>query len=99
MESLKEQGKIDKNYPTDHAAFRGTKRMNNIPKCTQPDKVTPHHYNRQGKKEIGREYTFGNIKIRNDVKGHTYLDDPSQNRGSHFNDNFGNHYNYPSKKK
>ncbi|HEL2150146.1 TPA: hypothetical protein TZC45_000822 [Streptococcus suis] len=32
--------------------------------------------------------------IRDDAGGHVYKDDPSQNRGPHFNDDGGNHYDY-----
>ncbi|MGR3774575.1 HNH/endonuclease VII fold putative polymorphic toxin [Bacillus paramycoides] len=32
--------------------------------------------------------------IREHSGGHTYPDDPSQNRGSHFNDVHENHYDY-----
>ncbi|HEM5134222.1 TPA: hypothetical protein U1275_002117 [Streptococcus suis] len=32
--------------------------------------------------------------IRDDAGGHVYKDDPSQNRGPHFNDIGGNHYDY-----
>lgn len=34
------------------------------------------------------------VNIRDDSQGHTYPDDPSQNRGPHFNDEAGNHYDY-----
>ncbi|NQP01810.1 hypothetical protein HO940_09830 [Streptococcus suis] len=34
------------------------------------------------------------IAIRDDAGGHVYKDDPSQNRGPHFNDDGGNHYDY-----
>ena len=87
------------NYPSEtrNAAFRKAKEVNGIPRSTQPDKVTSTHLNRQGKVEQGREYTFGNQKIRDDAKGHTYKDDPSQNRGPHFNDKAGNHFDYKKK--
>ena len=45
--------------PTKNAAFRRAKRNNDIPMNQQPNKVTPDHLNRQGKKEKGREYDFG----------------------------------------
>ena len=93
----KKKNLLDINCQTRNGAFRKAKEVNGIPRSAQPDKVTYTHLNRQGKTEAGREYTFGNNKIRDDVKGHQYKDDPSQNRGSHFNDKFGNHFNYPSK--
>ena len=82
-----------------NAAFRKAKEINNIPRTEQPIKVTKDHLNRQGKIEQGREYTFqGNKVIRDDAKGHIFKDDPSQNRGPHFNDQNKNHFDYPSKK-
>ena len=81
-----------------NAAFRKAKEVNNIPRSEQPIKVTPNHVNRQGKVERGREYTFkGDKIIRDDAKGHIYKDDPSQNRGPHFNDQNKNHFDYPKK--
>ncbi|WP_242602950.1 hypothetical protein [Leptospira noguchii] len=32
--------------------------------------------------------------MRDHSGGHTYPDNPSQNRNSHINDIFGNHYDY-----
>ncbi|WP_408011879.1 HNH/endonuclease VII fold putative polymorphic toxin [Rosenbergiella nectarea] len=32
--------------------------------------------------------------MRDDAGGHFFADDPSQNRGPHFNDEKGNHYDY-----
>ena len=75
---------------TRNAAFREAKRHNNIPMCQQPTNVTKNHKNLQGKTEPGREYTFKNgnktTTIRDDRLGHKFKDDPSQNRGPHFND-------------
>lgn len=34
------------------------------------------------------------VNIRDDSSGHSYPDAPSQNRGPHFNDEAGNHYDY-----
>ncbi|HEL1634477.1 hypothetical protein J5571_04085 [Streptococcus suis] len=34
------------------------------------------------------------VIIRDDAGGHVYKDDRSQNRGPHFNDIGGNHYDY-----
>jgi hypothetical protein len=51
----------------------------------------------------GRAYEFDVPKpgggtetktIRDDTEGHVYPDDPTQNRGPHFNDEAGNHYDY-----
>ena len=82
-----------------NAAFRKAKEINNIPRTEQPIKVNKDHLNRQGKHEQGREYFFKDNKvIRDDAKGHIFKDDPSQNRGPHFNDQNKNHFDYPSKK-
>ena len=52
-----------------------------------------------GEVQPGREYEYrdsqGNpVSIRDDAGGHTYPDDPSQNRGPHFNDTLERHYDY-----
>ena len=79
--------------PTKNAAFRRAKRNNDIPMNQQPNKVTPDHLNRQGKKEKGREYDFGNgKKIRHDQEGHKF--DDGEELPGHFNDQDGNHYYY-----
>ena len=79
-----------------NAAFRKAKEVNNIPRTEQPIKVTSNHLNKQGKVEQGREYTFkGGKIIRDDANGNTFKDNPSQNRGPHFNDQNKNHFDYP----
>lgn len=35
------------------------------------------------------------VRIRDDAAGHAYSDNPTQNRGPHFNDDAGRHYDYP----
>jgi hypothetical protein len=50
----------------------------------------------------GRQYEFtrsdgSKTTIRDDVAGHRFEDNPSQDRGPHFNDENNNHYEYPSK--
>ena len=83
---------------TRNGAFRKAKEVNGIPRPEQPINVTSNHINRQGKIEQGRLYTFKNGKfIRDDAKGHIFKDDPSQNRGPHFNDQNKNHFDYPRK--
>ncbi len=78
-------------------AFKQAKRNNDIPITQQPDRVLPN-VDKRGNPQAGRIYEFdtpqGTKSIRNDIGGHKYLDDPSQNRGSHFNDDAGNHYDY-----
>ena len=53
---------------------------------------------RRGKTQPGKTYEFdtpsGKKNIRDDSKGHSFKDDPSQNRGPHFNDDQGRHYDY-----
>ena len=72
-------------------AFKEAKRQNGIPVSEQPVSVTkPNKYKGQG-----REYEFKDgTKIRDDAFGHKYPDDPTQNRGPHFNDPAGRHYDY-----
>ena len=74
-------------------AFREAKRKNGIPNSNQP-KQGPN-YDKRGNRQPGRSYDFGDGKIiRDDSAGHEFPDDPSQNRGPHFNDPAGNHYDY-----
>lgn len=83
-------------------AFREAKRASGIPVSQHPDRVTPN-YDRRGNTQPGVIYEFdvkntnGNIstvKIRDDSAGHFYGENDPQNRGSHFNDDKGNHYDY-----
>ena len=77
-----------------NGAFREAKRNSHIPVSQQPEKVTPA-VDKRGNNIPGRDYDFGDGKvIREHSGGHTYQDDPSQNRGPHFNDTEGNHYDY-----
>ena len=79
-------------------ALNKAKRKNGVPTSQQPEEQTPN-YDKRGNKQPGRQYKYrdsnGNpVNIRDDSQGHTYPDDPSQNRGPHFNDEAGNHYDY-----
>jgi RHS repeat-associated protein len=74
----------DNTYPSPNAAFRAAKRDAGIPMCQQPDSQGPNQ-DRNGKPQPGRQYEFGKTIIANDSAGHNYPDDPSQNRGPHFN--------------
>ncbi|AVF25895.1 transposase [Paenibacillus larvae subsp. larvae] len=75
-------------------AFREAKRNSGVPVTQQPEKVSPA-VDRRGNRIPGRDYDFGNGKvIREHSGGHIFPDDPSQNRGPHFNDIYGNHYDY-----
>ena len=77
-----------------NGAFREAKRRNGIPVSEQPKKVTPN-FDKRGNSQPGKVYEFKNgVKIRDDSAGHIFNDNPIQNRGSHFNDPAGNHYDY-----
>ncbi|MFV0421722.1 HNH/endonuclease VII fold putative polymorphic toxin [Oleidesulfovibrio sp.] len=58
---------------------------------------------RQGNLQPGYQYVYEvpssgggtqRIVIRDDAGGHIYIDDPTQNRGPHFNTPDGGHYDY-----
>jgi RHS repeat-associated protein len=78
-------------------ALREAKRRNGIPMNQKPT-VRPaldRHKNPTG----FLEYVYTNLRgeevvIRDDGSGHTYRDDPSQNRGPHFNCGEDQHYDY-----
>jgi hypothetical protein len=74
-------------------AHRAAKRNCNIPMCQQPDAVEPSR-DRQGRRIAGRTYKYGECVIQEHADGHDYPDDPSQNRGPHFNDPKKRHYDY-----
>lgn len=75
-------------------AFREAKRKNGVPVSEQPKSVKPN-FDKRGKQQAGRIYEFENgVKIRDDAGGHIFNDNPIQNRGPHFNDPYGNHYDY-----
>ncbi|REJ65141.1 MAG: type IV secretion protein Rhs [Planctomycetota bacterium] len=78
-------------------AFREAKRRNNIPQGQQPSRVKPN-LDKRGNPQPGKQYEFdtpeGTKTIRDDAGGHRYPDDPTQDRGPHFNDDAGNHYDY-----
>jgi len=77
-----------------NGAFREAKRRNGIPVSEQPKKVTPN-VDKRGNSQPGKIYEFENgVKIRDDSAGHIFNDNPIQNRGPHFNDPAGNHYDY-----
>ena len=75
-------------------AFRKAKRNSGIPVSEQPKKVT-QAVDKRGNRIPGKDYNFGNGKvIRDHSGGHKFPDDPTHNRGPHFNDPKGNHYDY-----
>ncbi|MEZ6136605.1 MAG: type VI secretion system tip protein TssI/VgrG [Pirellulaceae bacterium] len=80
-----------------NGAFREAKRQSGVPVTQQPSAVRPN-VDRQGNPQPGRQYEFetpeGKVTIRDDAGGHSYPDDATQNRGPHFNDEDGGHYDY-----
>jgi len=83
-------------------AFNEAKRNSGIPVSQQPIRVLPNIDNR-GNLQPGYVYEYevpaaggglDTISIRDDAQGHFYGDNDPQNRGSHFNDSNGNHYDY-----
>jgi RHS repeat-associated protein len=80
-------------------AFREAKRRNGIPVSQQPAAVGPN-LDRRRKVQPGRQYEFNvagredPITIRDDAGGHYFGPNDPQNRGPHFNDEAGDHYDY-----
>jgi len=74
-------------------AFREAKRRCGIPVCQQPDSQGPNT-DRRGNRQPGRTYNFGKCQIRDDAGGHDFGEGNDQNRGPHFNDPSGNHFDY-----
>jgi len=83
-------------------AFNAAKRQSGIPTSQQPSRVSPN-VDRRGNAQPGRTYEYDvsapgggtrTIRVRDDAGGHNYGSGNPQNRGSHFNDEAGNHYDY-----
>lgn len=74
-------------------SFNEAKRASGIPVSEQPISVEPA-LNRSERRIPGRDYTFSGGKVIREHFGHEFPDDISQNRGLHFNDIYGNHYDY-----
>ena len=80
-------------------AFREAKRHSDIPVSTQPSNVRKVP-DRQDPSRTLREYDFDMpsrnepVTIQDHRYGHKYPDDPSQNRGAHFNTEDGAHFDY-----
>ncbi|SAK98731.1 hypothetical protein AWB82_07235 [Caballeronia glebae] len=83
-------------------AFNEAKRNAGIPTSQQPVEVRPN-VDRQGNVQPGYQYVYevpsegGRTKeviIRDDAGGHSFGNNDPQNRGAHFNDPAGNHYDY-----
>ena len=67
-----------------NGALNAAKRRLKIPRCTQPKAVRPG----------GREYDYGDGNVIREDPPHIFPDDPSQDRGPHFNDPNGDHYDF-----
>ena len=74
-------------------AFREAKRAEGIPNSEYPTSVEPAR-NKAGNRISCRDYKYINGKTVREHWGHDYPNDPIQNRGNHFNDSNGNHYDY-----
>jgi RHS repeat-associated protein len=83
-------------------AFNEAKRQSGIPTSQQPSRVLPNS-DLRGNPQPGRVYEYEipaagggtrTVRIRDDAGGHDFGPGNPQNRGSHFNDKAGNHYDY-----
>ncbi|MFI0791492.1 polymorphic toxin-type HINT domain-containing protein [Micromonospora rubida] len=83
-------------------AFNQAKRDSGIPTSQSPSRTLPN-VDRRGNPQPGTIYEFDvpapgggtrTVRIRDDSRGHVFPDDPSQNRGPHFNTENGDHYDY-----
>jgi RHS repeat-associated protein len=83
-------------------AFREAKRRSEIPVSQQPSRVL-QNVDRRGHPQPGRIYEFDvpddgggfkTVRLRDDAGGHNFGPNDPQNRGPHFNDEAGNHYDY-----
>ena len=84
------------------AAFRAARRQSGIPVSEQPSRILPNT-DLRGNLQPGRIYEYqvaasgGGmrlVRLRDDAAGHYYGLHSQQNRGPHFNDEAGNHYDY-----
>ena len=83
-------------------AFKEAKRQSGIPTSQQPSKVSPN-FDKRGNVQPGRSYEFEvpasgggtkTVTIRDDAGGHYFGRGDRQNRGPHFNDEAGGHFDY-----
>lgn len=83
-------------------AFNEAKRAAGIPVSQQPSAVYPNT-DKRGNPQPGYQYEYSvptpgggtqTVIIRDDAAGHSFGDGNPQNRGPHFNDPAGNHYDY-----
>ncbi|MDI1285736.1 MAG: HNH/endonuclease VII fold putative polymorphic toxin [Reyranella sp.] len=83
-------------------AFNAAKQSSGIPTSQQPSAILPN-VDRTGRLQPGKVYRFEvpaagggtrTVDIRDDASGHFYGPSDPQNRGPHFNDPGGNHFDY-----
>jgi len=83
-------------------ALREALRREGVPTSQQPSRVVPN-LDRRGNAQPGRVYEYDvpapgggtrTVRIRDDAGGHNHGPGDPQNRGLHFNDKAGNHYDY-----
>ena len=106
----KNQNSCDVNYPPNlsppgagrRGAHREAKRQSGVPVSQQPSRVTQNR-DRRGNPQPGRNYEYEvptsgggrtTVNVRDDAAGHSYGRNNPQNRGPHFNDRAGNHFDY-----
>jgi len=77
-----------------NGALREAKRNNGVPTSQPPSRQTPNErgsgYTYEYKDSSGKK----TVIIRDDADGHKFNDDPTQNRGPHFNGPHHDHYDY-----
>ncbi|WP_374705063.1 HNH/endonuclease VII fold putative polymorphic toxin [Andreprevotia sp. IGB-42] len=85
-----------------NGAFNEAKRQSGIPTSQQPSRILPNT-DLRGKPQPGKIYEYevpapgGGVKtvrVRDAAAGHNFGPGDPQNRGPHFNDAIGNHYDY-----
>jgi RHS repeat-associated protein len=83
-------------------ALREALRRNGVPTSQQPSRTLPNR-DLRGNIQPGRTYEYDlpadgggtrTVSVRDDAAGHYYGAGDMQNRGGHFNDTAGNHYDY-----
>lgn len=83
-------------------AFKEAKRQSGVPTSQQPSAVKPN-IDRRGNVQPGKVYEFEvpaagggtkAVKIRDDAGGHDFGAGNAQNRGPHFNNEAGDHFDY-----
>ena len=84
---------------TKNGAYRGAKRASGVPVCTHPSRVGPN-VDDAGTTRPGEQIEFDQPNGRPPViirhePGHDYPDDPTQDRGPHYNDSNGGHHDHP----